>query len=113
MSQGFSVFIEDVDKASRVFHQASIDYGGLMPKGGFPLAGSGDPACDKMISSTIHMIGEMHTVLAQALEQHGIKLSETASKYKYAEDASDGAIAGILLEMIGLKAPPLDKAPSF
>jgi hypothetical protein len=110
---GFSVFIDDVDRAGKVFQQASQDYAKLMPGDTFDCPSTGDGGLDAVLKSAVHTIGEIHKILGQALEQHGLKLGVTADMYRYSERDSNITIAVVMDRMVHMPAPGLNAPPKF
>lgn len=107
------VFKGDLYAAAKVFHQSANDYKGSMPNAGFAPATGGDPGFDKMLDATLGTIGEMHLILAQALDQHGRKLGLAADALDTAESSSTASVNQVLQNLWKDNAPPLDTPPSF
>jgi hypothetical protein len=114
-----AVVRDDLGKAKEAFHSSSTSYQGYVPNGGrFLRVSGGDPQLDKIIDVSLGTIEEMHTILAQALYQHGSKLGMMFDTYNTAEDDATARVPSLTVsiqEIMRAKdgPPPLNEPPSF
>jgi hypothetical protein len=111
--EDFKVFKGDLFAAAKVFHQVAGDYKGAMPNAGFVPATGGDPGFDKMLDAALRTIGEMHLILAQAVDQHGRKLGFAADAFGTTEGDITATVNQVLQKTRLDSPPPLDTPPSF
>lgn len=114
--QEFSVFKDHLKAASGVLKQSAQDYGQCIPNGGrFLRADGGEQQLNKILEVTLGTIEEMHTLVAQALDQHGTKLGAMYKVYQDADGANVISVAAVLQDLMApLNAPPpLQEPPSF
>lgn len=109
----FKVFREDLYAAAKVFHQVAGDYKGAMPNAGFPPATAGDPTFDNLLDASLKTIGEMHLILAQAVDQHSRKIASAADTFGTTEGDINATVNQVLDKMWKDYTPPLDTPPSF
>jgi hypothetical protein len=113
------VFVNDLYKAEKVFKDASAEYQRHMPQGGFSSPDAGGGEINRMVDVTVRTIGELHMILAQAMDQHGRKLGIAADRLKFVEQNATAdvinliSVNGVLQDLTTSKyLPPKDyKSP--
>lgn len=89
--------VADIAAAGRLFIKESQAYSQGMNGDGaatpFGCPSGGSEEFDQLLQTTLRMIGEVHVQIAQAMENHGSKLSLVAEMYKNTEEQNRDNIA--------------------
>ncbi|GAB3986973.1 hypothetical protein GCM10029978_103820 [Actinoallomurus acanthiterrae] len=102
--KGYKVFYADLVTASKEFAAQGRAYKALMPEAGPACPQGGDNVIDKMLGVTLQALGEMHTVLAEAMSSHSWKLQNVHDKYLEVE-AKTTTELGIMTDLVNSQAP--------
>jgi uncharacterized protein YukE len=92
---GFQINANEMVNLGSDFRTISAEYRRLMP-GKLACPRGGSDAIDGLLQTTLQVINEMHTVLYEAIDQHGIKLKDAASTFMRANANIEQEIQGIV-----------------
>ncbi|MFB9834617.1 DUF6317 family protein [Actinoallomurus acaciae] len=85
-------------ETARKFQNLSDDFKGLMPISGFPALDTGSADLDAALDTFLRMLGELHLVVAQAINNHGVKLGTAADNFSNTEFTISKAIKQVITE---------------
>ncbi|WP_225850199.1 DUF6317 family protein [Streptomyces sp. HPF1205] len=108
MTDGFRVFYQGLLTAAHAFAQQATNYESIMPDGGFGCPRGGDDEIDRIMNLFVIALGNVHSAIANTIENHGWKLQETHDDYHLGES---NVVAGIL-RVAYEQGYPLESNPS-
>ncbi len=104
------IIVSDIQKAAGIFHSEGSDYLSSMPYDGakvpFGCPRGGTALIDHILENTLRMIGQLHTEIGQAIENHGFRLQQAAEHYSAAEEQASASIDDIFLIAETSPLPP-------
>lgn len=102
--------INSIKKASHIFDREGTAYRSGMPQDGtkvpFGCPRGGTALIDHILENTLRMVGQLHTEIGQAIENHGYRLQQAAEHYSAAETQATASIDDVFLTAETTPLPP-------